>query len=125
MHILLDHISASLVAGILFIALFTMMHRNRQNAFEMSVNQEITEQSYQFLKIIERDIENMRSSNELASELAPIDSLCQLVDTSWQIVNPDGTIIEKTELCGSHSQPLRRPLLTQRFRLSRLQNMSV
>ena len=95
MHILLDHISASLVAGILFIAVFTMMHRNRQNTFEMSVNQVVNERAYDFLKVIERDIENMRSTSELTSESAPIDTLCLLVDSTLQITNPDGTVTPK------------------------------
>ena len=93
MHILLDHISALLVAGVLFIAVFTMMHRNRQQAFELSVNQALNEQSYNFLKIIERDIENMRSTDELGS--VTIDTLCQVVDSTLLIANPDGTVTER------------------------------
>ena len=79
MHILLDHISAFLIAGILFIAVFTMMHRSRQSAVEMQVNQIIHEQAYEFLQMIERDLENIRSSTQV---VAGVDPTCTMVNTT-------------------------------------------
>ena len=95
MHVLLDHISSFLVAGILFIAVFTMMHRNRQSAVEMTVNQMVNEQAYEFLKIIERDVENMRSMDELNDNAPLVDTLCSIVDTTLFFTNPDGSVTEK------------------------------
>ena len=64
MHILLDNIAALLVAGVLFVSVFAMMQRNNQNAIEFTVNKMVYEQAYDFLKVIERDIENIRSTSQ-------------------------------------------------------------
>ena len=65
MHVLLDHISAFLVATILFVSIFTFTNRNRQNAVEMQIGQMVHEQAYEFSKIIERDLENIRSDAQV------------------------------------------------------------
>lgn len=65
MHVLLDHISSIMIAGVLFIAVFTMMQRNQQNAMEMQVNNMVSEQAYHFLNMMERDIENMLHPDQL------------------------------------------------------------
>ena len=84
MHILLDHISALLIAGVLFVSVFTMMHRNRQNAVELQVNQIVNQQAYDFLDMLERDIENMLSADQLNG--VSLDSTCFL-----ELHPPDST----------------------------------
>lgn len=69
MHVLLDHIAAFLVASILFVSIFTVINRNRQNAVEMQIGQMVQEQAYEFSKILERDLENIRSDEQVAEAL--------------------------------------------------------
>ena len=76
MHILLDNIASFIVAGVLFFSIFAMMHRNSQNAIELTVNNMIHEQAYDFLKIIERDIENIRSTGQAMD--TGTDALCEI-----------------------------------------------
>ena len=73
MHVLLDHISAFLVATVLFVSIFTMINRNRQNAVEMQIGQIVHEQAYEFSKILERDLENIRSDIQVANAGLDID----------------------------------------------------
>ena len=77
MHVLLDHISAFLVASILFVSIFTVINRNRQNAVEIQIGQIVYEQAYEFSKIIERDLENIRSDAQVAE--AGLDIECRFV----------------------------------------------
>lgn len=65
MHILLDHISAFLVATVLFVSLFTLINRSRQNAVDMQIGQIVQEQAHNFARIIERDLENIRSDEQV------------------------------------------------------------
>lgn len=76
MHILLDNIAALLVAGVLFVSVFAMMQRNNQNAIEFTVNKMVHEQAYDFLKVIERDIENIRSTSQAAN--SGTDTFCEV-----------------------------------------------
>ena len=74
MHVLLDHISAFIVATILFVSIFTMTNRSRQNAVDMQIGQIVQEQAYDFARIIERDLENIRSEAQVVKRnqfLAP------------------------------------------------------
>jgi|GEM_PF-5491556 len=80
MHILLDNIASFLVAGVLFVTIFAMMHRNSQNAVELTVNNMVHEQAYDFLKIIERDLENIRSTGQ--AQDAGADPLCNIEEES-------------------------------------------
>lgn len=64
MHILLDHISAFIIGGIVLVSVLTMMHKNRQSTVEIQINQIVHEQAYEFLRIVERDLENIRSSSQ-------------------------------------------------------------
>ena len=80
MHILLDNIASFLVAGVLFVTIFAMMHRNSQNAVELTVNNMVHEQAYDFLKIIERDLENIRSTGQ--AQDAGADPLCTIAEES-------------------------------------------
>ena len=73
MQVLLDHISAFLVATILFVSMFTVINRNRQNAVEMQIGQIVHEQAYEFSKIIERDLENIRSDAQVLAAGLTID----------------------------------------------------
>ncbi len=65
MHILLDHITAFVVATVLFVSVFTMINRSRQNAVEMQIGQMVQEQAYEFTRILERDLENIRSEAQV------------------------------------------------------------
>lgn len=65
MHVLLDHIGAFVVATILFVSMFTMINRSRQNAVEMQIGQLVQEQAYEIARILERDLENMRSDAQV------------------------------------------------------------
>ena len=76
MQFLLDNIAALIVAGVLFVSVFTMMQRNNQNAIELTVNKMIHEQAYDFLKVIERDIENIRSTGQAID--SGTDTLCEV-----------------------------------------------
>ena len=79
MHVLLDHISALLVASILFLSIFTVINRNRQNAVEMQIGQIVHEQAYEFSKIIERDLENIRSDAQV--DVAGLEEIPCYVET--------------------------------------------
>ena len=80
MHVLLDHITAFIVASVLFVSIFTMINRSRQNAVEMQIGQMVHEQAYDFARVLERDLENIRSESQVIqrnSFLEPdIDNLC-------------------------------------------------
>lgn len=65
MHVLLDHISAFIIATVLFVSVFTMINRSRQNAVEMQIGQMVQEQAYEFSRILERDLENIRSEAQV------------------------------------------------------------
>ena len=91
MHILLDNIAALLVAGVLFVSVFAMMQRNNQNAIEFTVNKMVHEQAYDFLKVIERDLENIRSSNQAVN--SSTDPFCE-VDNENIVV--DTLIVQNT-----------------------------
>ncbi len=65
MHILLDHISAFIIATILFVSIFLMINRSRQNVVDMQIGQMVHEQAYEFSRILERDLENIRSDAQV------------------------------------------------------------
>ncbi|MEM8489028.1 MAG: hypothetical protein AAF564_26010 [Bacteroidota bacterium] len=65
MHILLDHIGAFIVATVLFVSMFTMINRSRQNAVDMQIGQIVQEQAYDFARVLERDLENIRSEAQV------------------------------------------------------------
>lgn len=67
MHVLLDHITAFIIATVLFVSLFTMINRSRQNAVEMQIGQMVQEQAYDFMRVIEQDLENIRSQAQVIS----------------------------------------------------------
>ncbi len=65
MHVLLDHIGAFVVATVLFVSMFTMINRSRQNAVDMQIGQMVQEQAYEFARVLERDLENIRSEAQV------------------------------------------------------------
>ncbi len=69
MHVLLDHISSVLVASVLFIALITVVNRNRQNTVELQVGQMVHKQALDFARTVERDLENIRSTDQVQAQL--------------------------------------------------------
>ncbi len=87
MHVLLDHISAVLVASVLFVSIFTLTNRNRQNAVEMQIGQIVQEQAYAFSKIIERDLENIRSNKQVINALG---SSFDVKETCKYEINEEG-----------------------------------
>ncbi len=83
MHILLDHITAFIVASVLFVSIFTMINRSRQNAVEMQIGQMVQEQAYEFTRVLQRDLENIRSESQVIernSSLEPdLANICSFV----------------------------------------------
>ncbi len=69
MHVLLDHISAVIVATVLFISLIAVVNRNRQNTVELQIGQMVEKQAFSFARTIERDLENMRSKEQTETTL--------------------------------------------------------
>ena len=65
MHVLLDHIGAFVVATILFVSMFTMINSSRQNAVDMQIGQLVQEQAYEIARVLERDLENIRSDAQV------------------------------------------------------------
>jgi hypothetical protein len=61
MHVIFDHLTAILIGSVLLIALFVVQRRSQTTSIEATERYRTETQAAEFLKTVERDIENIRT----------------------------------------------------------------
>ena len=65
----LDHLAAVLIGSVILVVLMLMQQRTRQHTVEATVNQVVQARAYKFVRLLERDVENMRTEAQALNTL--------------------------------------------------------
>ncbi|NNF58843.1 MAG: hypothetical protein HKN04_11455 [Rhodothermaceae bacterium] len=65
----LDHLAAVLIGSVILVVLMLMQQRTRQHTVEATVNQVVQARAHAFVRLLERDVENMRTEAQALNAL--------------------------------------------------------
>jgi hypothetical protein len=73
MYTIIDHLGAILVGTVALVIVLAVSHRARESAVEMAVGHAAAARSHAFMRVLERDIENMRTESDALAAVGRYD----------------------------------------------------
>ena len=81
MHVILDHLGAILVASVLLVIFGVVQLRGQQSSIDAQRDRIVKARTYNFAKLLERDLENMRSEKQAQDSLGTYECRLERTDS--------------------------------------------